>query len=193
MNTNTPHILGENAQGITEYRIIDRMFANREVLLYGEVDRDQVASLTVQLMCLAKEDPSAPITMYVNSPGGSCAEGMALFDVMKAIPCPVHTVCTGLAASMAALIFAVGDHRKMLPHSKVMVHEPFTPQASGNMFDMENYASNLKQLREEYCRIMAERCGKTLEEVYEAIHKETYFTMDEAIAFGLCDAAADRL
>lgn len=193
MEIYTPHILRESAQGFSAFKLEDEMFANREIQLNTEVNHEQATSLVNQLLCLAREDREKPITLYINSPGGIIADGMTIYDMMQVVPCPIHTVCTGMAASMAALIFAVGDKRSMLPHSTVMVHEPFVTQTGGNMFDLKNRTESLQRMRDNYCRILAERSGKSLDDVYEALHNETYFTPQEAIDFGLCDEILNKI
>lgn len=193
MEIYTPRIMKESAQGFAAFTLEDEMFANREIQLTSEVNHEQAAALVNQLICLAREDRERPITLYINSPGGIVSEGMTIFDMMKAVPCPIHTVCTGMAASMAALIFAVGDRRYMLPHSTVMVHEPFVTQTGGNMFDLKNRTESLQRMRENYCKILSERSGRPIDEVYEALHNETYFTPQEAIEFGLCDEILEKI
>lgn len=193
MEIYTPHIMKESAQGFSAVTLEDEMFANREIQLNSEVNHEQAVSLVNQLLCLAREDREKPITLHINSPGGIVSEGMTIFDMMKAVPCPIHTVCTGMAASMAALIFAVGDRRYMLPHSTVMMHEPFVSQTRGTMFDLKNRAESLQHMRENYCRILSEHSGRPMEEVYEAMHNETYFTPQEAIDFGLCDEILNKI
>lgn len=193
MSIYTPNILRESAQGISACRLEDSLFSHREIILNAEIDREQASSLIYQLLTLAREDPDKPVTMYVNSPGGITSEGMSIYDMMQAVPCPIHTVCTGMAASMAALIFAVGDKRYMLPHSTVMVHEPFAPHAEGNIFDLQNRTDSMKRMRENYCRILSERSGRPEDEIYAALHKETYFTPQEAIDFGLCDEILEKI
>lgn len=193
MKITIPYILSENAQGISTYRIEDSMFSERKIILDGTIDHDMAAAITTQLLHLSQTDSAEPVTIYINSPGGNFADGMTIYDMMQAMPCDVNTICTGLAASMAALIFSVGNNRKMLPHSTVMVHEPYIPSTGGDMFDLENRAKHLKSLREDYCKILAERSGKTTKEVYAALHKETWFTAQEAIDFGLCDEILNSL
>lgn len=187
MSISIPRIIRESASGFSCLTLEDDLMSRRVLQLNAEIDQPQATAIMNQLMYLSHEDPEAPITVHINSPGGSIINGMCIYDIMQAVPNPIHTVCMGIAASMAALIFAVGDKRLMLPHSTVMVHEPFTTNAGGNMFDLQNRAESLQRMRENYCQIMAKSCKRTQDEVFAAMHKETYFTPQEAMDFGLCD------
>ena len=120
----TPQILRESAEGINRFDIRDEMLANRELELTGAVDAESCAGIIRGLIYLQRQDAKAPITLYVNSPGGEVQSGLALYDTMQAVSCPVHTVCLGMAASMGALIFIAGDERQILPHGRVMIHDP---------------------------------------------------------------------
>ena len=111
----TPCVVRETAEGLTRIPIQDLLFQRRSVELVGEITSDSVHSLALQLRYLQLEDPNAEITIYINSPGGEVTSGLALYDVMKGLSCPVKTVCMGTAASMAALLFVAGSQREMLP------------------------------------------------------------------------------
>ena len=126
-----PSLIRETSEGFSRCAIQDEMFQRREIECVGEITEESVYSLILQLRYLASENPDAAITMFINSPGGSVASGLALYDVMQAIRCPVRTVCTGIAASMAALLFISGSSRDMLPHARVMVHDPLIPGGIG--------------------------------------------------------------
>lgn len=182
-----PAILHESAQGTDRYRIEDKMLSDREILLVGTMDNDQVNTLITQLLHLARQDASAPITMYINSPGGMVSSGLALYDVMQAIPCPVHTVCMGSAASMAAVIFAAGDHRALLPHSHVMIHDPLTNGISGSALTIQSLSEDLMRTRETLAMLLAQHTGRPLEEIYAVTAKDTYFYAQAAIDYGLAD------
>lgn len=119
-----PQIIEETNLGIQRFDIRDAMLASRELELSGPVDSESVAVIIRGILYLQKVDAAAPITLFINSPGGEVSSGLALYDVMQAASCPIRTVCLGLAASMAALLFIAGDTRDMLPHSRVMVHDP---------------------------------------------------------------------
>lgn len=189
-----PQILRETNRGISSYRIEDEMLERREIELVGEIDADLVNSLIRQLRHLQKEDPQAEVTLFINSPGGEVSSGLALYDVMRAVSYPIRTVCLGLAASMGALLFMSGDKRDMLPHSRVMIHDPLVPGGiGGSALSVKSRADDLMRTREITAQIIAEHTGKTIDEVYEITAKDTFFEAPEAIEFGLADSIIDKL
>lgn len=191
---NTPCILHETSAGISVHSIVDEMLKDREVELVGEIDAEMVNSLIRQLRYLQKVDWDGEITMFINSPGGEVASGLALYDVMQAITCPIRTVCLGMAASMGALLFIAGDERDMLPHSRVMVHDPLVGGGiGGSALSVKARADNLMRTREVTAQVIAEHTGKTLEEVYAITANDTYFEAPEAIEFGLADRIVETL
>lgn len=113
-----PNILTETSEGATAHSLQDELFKEREIELVGEITQESAYSIILQLRYLQKSDSAAPITVYINSPGGEVASGLALYDVMRAVKCPVRTVCVGTAASMAAILFASGTERGFYPTGK---------------------------------------------------------------------------
>ena len=197
MNPNayyTPKILRETSAGIFTHDIRDEMLEDREVELVGEIDADIVNSVVRQLRHLQKEDANGEITLLINSPGGEVSSGLALYDTMRAISCPVRTVCLGMAASMAALLFASGAQRDMLPHSRIMIHDPLVAGGvGGSALSVKARADDLMRTREITARIIADHTGKSIEEVYEATAHDTYFEAPEAIEYGLADNIIESL
>ena len=116
-----PQVLQETCEGICRFDVRDQMLANRELELCGPIDAESAAILIRNLLYLQRADAVAPIKMFINSPGGEVQSGLALYDVMQTLSCPVATICLGMAASMAALVFVSGARREMLPHSRVMI------------------------------------------------------------------------
>lgn len=186
-NLNEAKIIRESSYGYHLIPIQDEMLAHREVELVGEVDAASVNALIRQLRYLQREDPKAPVTLYINSPGGSVDSGMALYDVMKAVSCPVRTVCMGLAASMAALLFVSGAERDMLPHSRLMIHDPLIIQTGGSALKLKAVSDDLMETRQIIARIIANHSGKSMEEVLAKTASDSYFRAEEAIEFGLAD------
>jgi len=185
---NSPCILRETSAGIYTFRIVDEMLAAREIELCGLVDAELVNSLIRQLRHLQKQDAEAEVTMFINSPGGEVSSGLALYDVMQAVSCPIRTVCLGMAASMGALLFMAGDEREMLPHSRLMIHDPLVARGiSGSALSVKAAADDLMRVREVTGLIIAEHTGKTLEEVLAKTANDTYFEADEAVEYGLAD------
>ena len=115
-----PQVLQETCEGICRFDVRDQMLANRELELCGPIDAESAAILIRNLLYLQRADAVAPIKMFINSPGGEVQSGLALYDVMQTLSCPVTTICLGMAASMAALVFVSGARREMLPHSRVL-------------------------------------------------------------------------
>ena len=185
--SNEAMIIKETSQGYARIPIQDEMLSHREVELVGEVDAESVNALIRQLRWLQREDPEGEITLYINSPGGSVDSGMALYDVMQAISCPVRTVCVGLAASMAALLFVSGDRRDMLPHSRVMIHDPLITQTGGSALRLKAVSDDLMETRQIIANVIAEHSGKTMEEVLAKTATDSYFRAEEAVEFGLAD------
>nr|WP_300834390.1 ATP-dependent Clp protease proteolytic subunit [uncultured Acetatifactor sp.] len=190
----TPSLIRETSEGFSRCAIQDEMFQRREIECVGEITEESVYSLILQLRYLASESPDAAVTMFINSPGGSVASGLALYDVMQAVRCPVRTVCTGIAASMAALLFVSGSSRDMLPHARVMIHDPLIPGGIGGpALKIDALAKDLMQARKTTAAIIAAHTGKSLDEVYAKTATDSYFNAAEAVAWGLADRIIHEL
>lgn len=192
-NNNTPYIIKETSNGPFVCQIQDDMLLRREIECVGEINADSVNAIIRQVRYLAGQDPEAEITIYINSPGGEVASGLALFDVMKAVPCPIRTVCVGTAASMGAVLFASGDRREMLPHAQVMIHDPLIRSTGGSALSLKSTSDSLMEVRESTAKILAEQTGKTLEEIFEKTKQDTWFHAQEAVDFGLADSIIYKL
>ena len=186
-NPNEAKIIRESSCGYHLIPIQDEMLSHREVELVGEVDADSANALIRQLRYLQREDPGAWVTLYINSPGGSVDSGMALYDVMQAVSCPIRTICVGLAASMAALLFVSGAERGMLPHSRLMIHDPLIVQTGGSALKLKAVSDDLMETRQIIARVIAEHSGKSMDEVLAKTASDSYFRAEEAIEFGLAD------
>lgn len=184
----TPMIIKEHSGGWSAFTIRDEMLQNREIECVGEITAEYVYSLIRQLQYLYRQDPNGEITMYINSPGGSVSDGLALYDVMQAISCPIRTVCMGTAASMGAILFMSGNRRDMLEHARIMIHDPLISGGiGGSALHVQSVSNDLMKTREITGKLIAKHTGHTLEEVYEKTAKDTYFYAQEAIEFGLAD------
>lgn len=190
----TPHIIRETAEGTTYCPIQDELFSvHRSVEVVGGITRESVYSLILQLRYLCHADPEKEVTMYINSPGGSVCDGLALYDVMEAIGCPIRTVCVGMAASMGALLFAAGDKREMLPHAEVMIHDPLVNGISGSALSIEESSRRLMNIRQITAEILSRHTGHTMEEVYEKTKQDSYFSAQEAVAWHLADRIITKI
>ncbi len=189
----TPRIIKESYQGVGTYAIADDLLSRREITCVDPINADTANSLITQILYLAHMDPEGEIRMYINCPGGEVTSGLALYDVMQAVPCPIHTICVGIAASMGAVLFAAGDERDILPHAAVMIHDPLTPGISGSALEIKSRSENLMRTRETICGILAKHTGRTKEEIFEKTCADTYFYSDEAVAFGLADRTVENI
>ena len=181
-------LIKEGANGFTTVSVEANLLTERKIFLTEEVNEDSCKALIQQLLYFNGEDPGAEIVMYINSPGGNVYDGLAVYDVMRMMSAPLRTVCIGTAASMGSIFFLAGDNREMLPHSRIMIHDP---SLSGGSFagqkphQLQQVVDTLNECREVTCKIIAERSGHTIEEIYEKTKSDTYFKADEALEFGL--------
>ncbi|MBD5519646.1 MAG: ATP-dependent Clp protease proteolytic subunit [Lachnospiraceae bacterium] len=182
-----PHVIRDSSEGWQLLSIEDEMFnTHRSIEVAGEITRESVYSLILQLRYLQQADPEKEITIYINSPGGSVIDGLALYDTM-ALSSNIRTVCVGMAASMGALLFAAGNRREMLPHAEIMIHNPAVKCLSGSALQIEEESRRLMQMRKTTAEILAKHTGHTIEEVYEKTKQDTYFSAEEAVKWGLAD------
>lgn len=188
--TDSPRVILESARGFETLYLRDKLLSdNREIFLTETVSAQSCSSLITQLMYLNRADPNREITLYINSPGGLVADGLAVYDVMRLLDAPVRTVCVGTCASMGAILFLAGKEREIMEHGRIMVHDP----AFGGNHDIggkkphqiQSELDDLNRCREALARIISERTGKPLSEIYEVTANDTYFSAQEAVEFGL--------
>ncbi len=188
-----PMVIEQSGRGERAYDIYSRLLKERVVFLVGPVD-DATANLVVaQMLFLESENPDKDINFYINSPGGSIAAGMAIYDTMQFIKPDISTLCVGMAASMGAFLLAAGAKGKRfaLPNSTVMIHQPlggFQGQAS----DIEIHAKYILSLRERLNRLMALHTGKSVEEIARETDRDNFLTAEEALAFGMIDQVLQK-
>lgn len=193
-STYQPQVIRETSEGIQYLDVRDEMLRSRELELCGPVDADSASCIIRNLLFLQKENADGAITLFINSPGGEVQSGLAVYDVMQAISCPIRTVCLGMAASMAALLFIAGNQRDMLPHSRVMVHDPLIGGGiGGSALSVKARADDLMRIRDITAQIMAKHSGMNMEEVFELTAKDTYFEAEEAVEAGLADRIVSTL
>jgi len=188
-----PMVIEQSGRGERAYDIYSRLLKERVVFLVGPVD-DSTANLVVaQMLFLESENPDKDINFYINSPGGSIAAGMAIYDTMQFIKPDISTLCVGMAASMGAFLLAAGAKGKRfaLPNSTVMIHQPlggFQGQAS----DIEIHAKYILSLRERLNRLMALHTGKSVEEIARETDRDNFLTAEDALAFGIVDQVLQK-
>ena len=178
----------ESSRGYDVIPLEDTFLRDRKIFLCGEVDAAHMDQLVKQVMYLDSVSKTEEITLYINSHGGSVQDGLALYDTLRLVQAPIRTVSTGIAASMGAVLFLAGDKREMLPHSKLMIHDPsFSSMNLGGKksAEVQLLLDNLNACRQLTASIIAERTGKTLEEVYQVTAEDTYYTAKEAVEWGL--------
>ena len=183
-----PYVIEQTAHGERSYDIYSRLLKDRVVFLGSAID-DQVAnSIVAQLLFLETDNPDADINLYINSPGGSVTAGMAIFDTMNYIKCPVRTVCVGLAASMGAFLLMAGEKGKRLalPNSEVMIHQP-SGGASGQATDVTIHAEWLLRTKNKMNALMAEMTGQPLEKVQRDVERDYFMSAREALDYGIID------
>lgn len=185
-NTNTsPLIIRETSAGLERTGIYDEMLRERRLAILGEVEPAMAMDICQHVLRLEREDPVSPITLYVSSPGGGVSAGLAIYDALRTVSCPVRTVCTELAASMGSIIFMAGDEREMLPHAELMIHDPLIPQgAGGSALAVQETSRRLMARRKTLNGILAERSGLTLKRIQALTAKDTYLDAGRALELG---------
>ena len=183
-----PMVVEQTSRGERSYDIYSRLLQDRIVLLGGEVNDESANLLVAQLLFLQAQDAKKEISMYINSPGGSVTAGLAIYDTMQFISCPVATYCIGQAASMGAVLLTAGAKGKRfaLPNARIMIHQPWGG-AEGKASDIEITAREILRLKEKLNEILASHSGKTMEEVVHDTDRDHFMSADEACKWGLID------
>ena len=184
-----PTVIEQTSRGERAFDIYSRLLKERIIFLSGEVTDDSASLIVAQMLFLESEDPSKDIQFYIDSPGGSVSAGLAIFDTMNYIKCDVATTCIGMAASMGAFLLAAGEKGKRyaLPNAEVMIHQPLGG-ARGQATEIQIAAEHILKTRERLNRILAERTGKTVEEIAAATERDNFLSAQEALEFGLIDS-----
>ncbi len=183
-----PMVIEQSGRGERAYDIYSRLLKERVIFMVGPVN-DHMANLIVaQMLFLESENPDKDISLYINSPGGSVSAGMAIFDTMQFIKPDVSTLCTGLAASMGAFLLAAGAKGKRfsLPNSRIMIHQPLGG-AQGQASDIEIQAREILYLRERLNQILAEKTGRSVEQISKDTDRDNFMSADQAADYGLID------
>jgi len=181
----SPNIIEERKLNVASMTVFDRLMMDRIIFIGTEIDDDVSNIVQAQLLYLASLNQD-DITLYINSPGGSVTAGLGIYDVMHHISPKVNTVCTGLAASMGAILLCAGNTRSILPHAKVMIHEP-SSGVIGKCSDILIEAEEIKKCREELCQILSKHTKQSFEKIIEDVKLDNWFTAPEAVEYGLVD------
>lgn len=189
-----PSVIEQTPRGERFYDIFSRLLRERIIFLGTPIDDTTASIVVAQFLFLQGEDPTEPIYMYINSPGGSASAGLAIYDTMNYVSPEVHTWCVGLAASMAAVLLAAGEkgHRHVLPHSRVLIHQPWSPGISGQATDVQIQAEEILRTRKNLNQILADRTGQPLEKIERDTDRDYYMNAEEAKEYGIVDVVAEK-
>jgi ATP-dependent Clp protease protease subunit len=188
MRGQIPFVIDRTGHAERSYDIYSRLLEDRIIFLRHSID-DEVANVIIaQMLFLAAKDPSKPINLYINSPGGSVTAGLAIYDTMRFVSCDVTTICLGQAASMGALLLAAGTagKRSSLPNSRILIHQVFGG-TQGQASDVKIQTEELLRLRDRLIAIYAEHTGKTPKRIAKDTDRDYFMTADEALEYGLID------
>ena len=183
-----PYVVEQTGKGERSYDIYSRLLLDRIVFISGEVNDEMANAVVAQLLFLQSQDAKKEISVYVNSPGGSVTAGLAIYDTMQFVTCPIATYCLGQAASMGAVLLTAGakGRRFSLPNARIMIHQPWGG-AEGKASDIEITAREILRLKEKLNEILASHSGKSMEEVVRDTDRDHFMSADEACAWGLID------
>lgn len=184
-----PYVIEETPRGERSMDIFSRLLSDRIIFIGTEIN-DQVANNVIaQLIFLRASDPKKPISIYINSPGGVISSGLAIYDTIQYLECPVNTYCIGMAASMGALLLCCGSKGKRyaLPNSRIMIHQP-SGGVGGTSKEIELQANEIIYLKKKLSEIIAHHTGKSLSQITEDSDRDFYMSAQEAVAYGLVDS-----
>jgi ATP-dependent Clp protease protease subunit len=183
-----PYVVEQTGKGERTYDIYSRLLLDRIVFISGEVNDEMANAVCAQLLFLQSQDPKKEISVYVNSPGGSVTAGLAIYDTMQFVKCPVATYCIGQAASMGAVLLTAGEkgRRFALPNSRIMIHQPWGG-AEGKASDIEITAREILRLKEILNGILAKHSGKKAADVAKDTDRDHFMSASEAVEWGLID------
>ena len=187
------NVIVESVRGLSSLPIDDIFLRDRKIFLIGEVNDESCNNLIKELLYLESQDDTAPITLFINSPGGEVGSGLAVYDTIRLMKAPVYTLVTGIAASMGSVILLACDEDKrlMLPNSRIMIHDcSWGRHEMGGKkpYEIEEELNQLKATNEKIISIIAERTGKTKKEIAKVTKYDSYFDAESAIKFGLASA-----
>ena len=188
-----PTIYDQSSRGTLGYDIFSRLLKERIVFIAGGIDDSLATTVIAQLLFLESENPKKDISIYINSPGGIVSSGLAIYDTMQYIRCPITTVCIGQAASMGSLLLAAGDKdsRIALPNSRVMVHQP-SGGFRGVASDIERHAEEIIELKRRLNEIYVKHTGQDYETIEKKLDRDSFMTAEEACEFGIVDKVFER-
>ena len=196
MGYSIPYVIEKTSSGERSYDIYSRLLQDRIIFLTGEVNDDVASLLVSQLLFLESQDSEKDVQFYINSPGGSITAGMAIYDTINYIKCPVSTICIGMAASMGAVLLASGTKGKRYatPNSEILIHQPLIMGGGiqGQTTEIKIHADHMVKTREKLNKILSERTGQPLDVINRDTERDNYMTAEEALKYGLIDGIMER-
>ena len=189
-NSLVPYVIEQTSKGERSYDIFSRLLKDRIIFLSEDVNSASASLVVAQLLFLESEDPDKEISLYINSPGGSITDGMAIVDTINYIKCPVSTICVGMAASMGAVLLASGAKGKRFatPNAEILIHQPLISGGlSGQTTEIKIHADHMVRTREKLNKLLSERTGQSLETIERDTERDNYMTAEEALKYGLFD------
>ena len=191
-----PYVIEQTSKGERSYDIFSRLLKDRIIFLAEDVNATSASLVVAQLLFLESEDPDKEIYLYINSPGGSITDGMAIVDTINYIKCPVSTICVGMAASMGAVLLASGakGKRYATPNAEILIHQPLIAGGglSGQTTEIKIHADHMVRTREKLNKLLSERTGQSLETIQKDTERDNYMTAEEALKYGLIDGIFDK-
>lgn len=191
-----PYVIEQTSKGERSYDIFSRLLKDRIIFLAEDVNATSASLVVAQLLFLESEDPDKEIYLYINSPGGSITDGMAIVDTINYIKCPVSTICVGMAASMGAVLLASGakGKRYATPNAEILIHQPLIAGGglSGQTTEIKIHADHMVRTREKLNKLLSERTGQSLETIERDTERDNYMTAEEALKYGLIDGIMDK-
>ena len=194
-NNLVPYVIEQTSRGERSYDIFSRLLKDRIIVLSDSVNQVTSSLIIAQMLFLESEDPDKEIYFYINSPGGSITAGMAIFDTINYIKCPVSTICIGLAASMGAFLLSAGTKGKRYatPNAEIMIHQPLISGGlSGQTTEIKIHADHMVKTREKLNRILSEKTGKSIEQIEKDTERDNFMTAQEALEYGIIDGIMDK-
>jgi len=188
-----PMVIEHTSRGERAYDIFSRLLKERVVCINGPISDDIAAVTVAQLLFLESENPSKPLSLYINSPGGAVTAGLAIYDTIQYIRSPVSTLCIGQAASMGSLLLAAGapGERRSLPNARVMIHQP-SGGASGQATDIAIHAKEILKVREKLNLIYVKHTGQPIERIEQCMERDLFMSPEEAKEFGIVDEVIEH-
>ena len=181
-----PYIIEERKLNVATMDVFSRLMMDRIIFIGTSINDDVANVIQAQLLYLQSLDDKADISLYLNTPGGIVSAGLGIYDTMQIISPKVNTICTGLAASMGSILLAAGEKRSILPHARVMIHQPLGG-VTGQASDIIIEAEEIKKCRDGLCNILAEHTKQPFDKVFQDMDRNHWFTAQEAIDYGLVD------